>query len=129
MYEVRVIERKKSLIEKMTEEERQSLISKAIAEASLTSNNIMAISRTHEILNSFKSDSTGLPNTADVRAKELADSPSARFRWVETIHKLTTVSARYLNRYYGIYENSFSKQRNLYDETARISLNGKMRKR
>ena len=129
MYEVRVIERKKSLIETMTEKERQSLISKAIAEASLTSNNIMAISRTHEILNSFKSDSTGLPNTADVRAKELADSPSARFRWFEAGFKLTTLEGRYLNRFYGIYENSFSKQRNIYDETARISLNGKMRTR
>ena len=85
----------------------------------------MAEGRCFDILNSFKSDSTGMPNTCDVRAKELADSPSSQYRWFEAGYKLTTVSGRYRNRYYGIYENSFSKQRNLYDETARISLNGK----
>ena len=87
----------------------------------------MAKGRCFDILDSFKSDSAGMPNTSYVRTKELADSPTSKYRWFEDGYKLTTVSGRYRNRFHGLYKNSFSKQRNIFDETARISLNGPKR--
>ena len=83
-----------------------------------------AKARCYDILRSFKSDSTGTSNTPEVRAQELADSPSAHYRWFRDGYKLTSVAGRYRNRVLGIYENSFSKQRSLFDESARVSLPG-----
>ena len=83
--------------------------------------------RSYDILRSFKSDSTNQPNTCKIRANELSDSPSAKYKWFDGGNKLTTVSGRRRNRYYGIYENSFSKQKSLLDEPARISLSGSKR--
>jgi hypothetical protein len=76
------------------------------------------------LLASFKSDSSGMPDTREIRAKELLDSPSKDYKWFEVSFKMTNLARRYRNRYYGIYKNSFSKPRRASDEVARISLNG-----
>lgn len=76
------------------------------------------------LLASFKSDSSGMPDTSKVRTEELLDSPSKDYRWFEVSFKMTGLARRYRNRYYGIYKNSFSKPRLASDEVARISLNG-----
>ena len=88
----------------------------------------MAQRRCNEIMQSFKSDSTGLPNVYYVREKELMDSPSYRYRWFENGYKFTDVSDRYRNRFHGIYKNSFSKQRNIFDEPAKISFSNSKKK-
>ena len=88
----------------------------------------MAEGRCKDILDSFKSDSSGLPNTQEVRAQELADSTLAKYKWFQDGYRYTTASKRCRNRFYGIYENSFSKQRNRIDEPKRVSLNGRKRK-
>lgn len=84
----------------------------------------MAEGRCEDILNSFKSDSTGKPDSRYTREDELNDSSVARLRWVEDAYHLTTVKARWENRYYGIYENSFSKHRTRFNEVGRVSLFG-----
>ncbi len=84
----------------------------------------MAEARCYDILRSFKSDSTGLAETVEVRALELADSPSADYKWFQDGYELTSVYGRFRNRVHGIYRNSFSKQRSIFDETERVSLLG-----
>ena len=78
-----------------------------------------------EVLSSFHSDSAGLPNNNETRAKELADcdtSFEAGFRLAD---------AKMLQRCYtyGYYENSFSKWRSLFDEHSKVSLTDFKRKR
>lgn len=89
--------------------------------------NKIAEEQIDEILNSFKSDSTELPNDYAVRAAELADATTAKHEWFKYGFALTTVKSRREKRYYGIYNNSFSKQKNRLHEEGRVSLTSKKR--
>ena len=71
-----------------------------------------------EVLGAFHSDTAGLPNNNETRAKELADADTsfeAGFRLI-TPEQLKRCYA------YGYYENSFSKWRSRFDENSRVSL-------
>ena len=77
-----------------------------------------------DILGSFASDSSGLPETSSVRVRERRDSHIFYFRdW----HNIRTPRGVQESRYYRIYENSFSRKRNRFDEGGRISLCAKER--
>lgn len=89
-----------------------------------SSKNYMAIGRVYDILESFQSFSVGLPNTADVRAKELEDSPSKPYRWYANSPHWGDVGMRYKARFYGFYENK--NYRDLWDEPKRIALQGRV---
>lgn len=89
--------------------------------------NKIAEEQIDEILSSFKSDSTGLSNDYAVRAAELADATNAKHEWFKYGFALTTVKSRREKRYYGIYNNSFSKQKNRLHEEGRVSLTNKKR--
>ena len=81
--------------------------------------NVLSQNRCIDILKSFKSDSTGRPNTPAVRAEERCDSHISGFAdWYDII----TVEGLSEERYYRIYENSFSRKRNKFDEGGSISL-------
>jgi len=84
--------------------------------------NKIAEEQIDEILTSFKHDSTGLPNDYATRAAELADATTAKHEWFKYGFALTTVKSRREKRYYGIYNNSFSKQKNRLHEEGRVSL-------
>ena len=89
-----------------------------------SSNNLMAIGRVYDILESFQSFSVGLPNNADVRAKELEDSPSSQYRWFENSPHWGDVNLRYKARFYGFYGNK--NYRDTCDEQERIALQGRV---
>ena len=89
--------------------------------------NKIAEEQIDEMLSGFKSDSKGLPNNYAVRAAELADATNAKHEWFKYGFALTTVKSRREARYYGVYNNSFSKQKNRLDEEGRISLTSKVR--
>lgn len=72
----------------------------------------------NEVLDSFKSDSTGLPNTNETRAKELADCDTT----FEAGYKMITIPQLKECYNYGIFSNSFSKWRSLFDEPEQIML-------
>ena len=84
--------------------------------------NKIAEEQIDEILSSFKHDSTGLPNDYATRAAELADATTAKHEWFKYGFALTTAKSRREKRYYGIYNNSFSKQKNRIHEEGRVSL-------
>lgn len=90
--------------------------------------NKIAQGQCEDILASFKSDSTGLPNTYAVRALELQDASTAKYRWFKYGYVLTTPAGRRADRLCGIFSNSFSEQRDLSSEYARSSLTSKERK-
>ena len=73
-------------------------------------------------------ESIQMPNVRDVRARELADSSFFQNQWFEDGYKFTTIASYGRDSYYGIYENSFSRQRNRFDELKRVSLNDHKRK-
>ena len=77
-----------------------------------------------DILNSFASDSAGMQETSNVRARERRDSHIFYFRdW----YNILTVRGLQVSRCYRIYENSFSRKRNRFDEGGRISLRANKR--
>lgn len=78
-----------------------------------------------DVLNSFKSDSTGLEDTCAVRAAEGADSHVSSF---DGAYRMVTPEGLREDRYHRIYENSFSGRRSRLDESGRISLTSKHRK-
>ena len=82
---------------------------------------ITARERFYESLNSL-CESNGMPNVRDVRARELADSSFFQNQWFEDGFKFTTIKSYIRNRHYGVYESSFSRQRNRFDELRRVSL-------
>ena len=72
-----------------------------------------------DILDSFASDSSGLPETNYVRALERKDSHVFFFRdW----YNIMTVRGLQESKCFRIYENSFSRKRNRFDEGGCISL-------
>lgn len=81
--------------------------------------NNLCKNRCMDILDSFKSDSTGRPNTSAVRAEEKHDSHIFYF---EDWYSIITVEGLLDERYRKIYNNSFSEKRNLFDEPAHIIL-------
>lgn len=78
-----------------------------------------------EVLGSFHSDSTGLPNNNETRAKELADCDTS----FEAGFRLATPEILKRCYTYGYYENSFSKWRSRFDENGRVSLTDFKRKK
>lgn len=80
--------------------------------------NDITLNLVNQVLDSFKSDSTGLPNTIETRAKELSDCDTT----FEAGFKMITISQLKECYDYGIYSNSFSKWRSRFDESGRISL-------
>lgn len=81
--------------------------------------NNLCMNRCLDILASFKSDSTGRPNTSAVRREERYDSHISYFDdWYDII----TVEGLREERYYKIYNNSFSGKRNRFDEPGQIIL-------
>ncbi|MBO5971082.1 MAG: hypothetical protein J6S14_21615 [Clostridia bacterium] len=77
-----------------------------------------------DILDSFASDSSGLEETSNVRARERRDSHIFFFRdW----YNIMTARGLREGRYFRIYENSFSRKRSRFDEAGRISLCAKKR--
>ena len=91
------------------------------------SKNYMADRLCHEVLFSFSSDSNELDDSNSIRVNELRDSVLRRNSWFKRGYCLTSVKGRRRNKYYGIYKNSFSQQRNLLHEKGRTSLTGKKR--
>lgn len=85
------------------------------------------MARINEALDSLF-ESIRMPDVRDVRARELADSSFFQNRWFEDGYKFTTMASYGRDSYYGIYENSFSRQRNRFDELKRVSLNDHKRK-
>ena len=81
--------------------------------------NNLCMNRCLDILSSFKSDSTGLPNTSAVRRMEKCDSHISYF---DDWYSIITVEGLQEERYRKIYNNSFSEKRNLFDEPAHIIL-------
>ena len=79
--------------------------------------------RCKEILASYTCDLSDMPDTREVRAREIEDSGIFR----STYRRLTARGMRE-NHYYRIYENSFSRCRNRFDECGRVSLTSKRRK-
>lgn len=76
-------------------------------------------SQCSDILDSFVSDSSGLQETSNVRAWERRDSHIFYFRdW----YNIVTPQGLQESRGFRIYENSFSRKRNRFDEGGRISL-------
>ena len=79
----------------------------------------MNISQCEDILGSFDSDSTDLPETSRVRAKEWQDSHVFYFRdWLN----IMTTRGLERSRFYRICENSFSRKRNRFDEPGQVAL-------
>ena len=81
--------------------------------------NDLCKNRCMDILDSFKSDSTGRPNTSAVRCEERCDSHISYF---DDWYSIITVEGLQEERYYRIYENAFSRKRNLFDEGGHIVL-------
>lgn len=78
-----------------------------------------------DILSSFASDSTGMQETSNVRARERRDSHIFYFRdW----YNIMTARGLRMSRSYRIYENSFSRKRNRFDEGGRVFLRAKKNK-
>ena len=72
-----------------------------------------------DILDSFASNSFGLEETSNVRACERRDSHIFYFRdWFN----IMTARGLREGRCFRIYENSFSRKRNRFDEDGRVSL-------
>ena len=74
--------------------------------------------QTDDVLNSFKSDSTGMLDTSDVRMRELMDCNRA-FKYM---YDLASIKQLYWAFNHQIYRNSFSRVRTIFDEGSRISL-------
>ncbi|MDO4962659.1 MAG: hypothetical protein Q4E75_00950 [bacterium] len=72
------------------------------------------------LLSTFHSDSTNKPDLASVRKEELKDSPVSGCRWFINAKKMTTAAGRSKDKRYGIYKNSFSKQRTVFDECGKL---------
>lgn len=83
--------------------------------------------RINEALESL-CESVRMPDIREVRSRELADSSFFHNRWFEDGYKYTTIESFGRDSYYGIYENSFSRPRNRFDELRRVSLNIHKRK-
>ena len=81
--------------------------------------NDLCKNRCMDILDSFKSDSTGRPNTSAVRVEERYDS---HIYYFDDWYSIITVEGLLDERYRKIYNNSFSEKRNLFDEPAHIIL-------
>lgn len=86
------------------------------------------MARINEALDSLF-ESIRMPDVRDMRARELADSSFFQNRWFEDGFKFTTMANYGRDSYFGIGENSFSRQRNRFDELKRISLNNHKRSR
>ncbi len=72
-----------------------------------------------DILDSFIYNTEGLSETPNVRARERRDSHIFYFRdW----YNIMTVDGIQESRFFRIYENSFSRKRNRFDECGRVSL-------
>lgn len=81
--------------------------------------NIIGEKQCEDILSSFAWDSTGYEESSGIRARERKDSHIFYFRdW------FNIVTARGLRegRCFRIYENSFSRKRNKFDEDGCVSL-------
>lgn len=85
--------------------------------------NIITYMLIEQVLDSFKSDSTGLPNTNETRATEFKDCDTT----FEAGFKMVTLDQMKECYDYGIYRNSFSKWRSRFDESGRISLTNQFR--
>ena len=81
--------------------------------------NYIAEVQCDDIQGSFGSDSTGLEESSEVRARERKDSHIFYFN-----HRYKIMTARGMqeSRYYNTYENAFSKNRNYFDESCKVSL-------
>ena len=86
-----------------------------------------AVERIDEALDSL-CESKGMPNVREVRARELADSSFFQHRWFEDGYQFTKRNSRIRDRYYKVYENTFSAKRNRFNEPKRVSLNNHKRK-
>lgn len=86
--------------------------------------NLIAKSLCSDVLQSFKSDSSGLKESSAVRAMEKRDSHIFYFK---DLHKIMTARVRAESRYYKTYQNAFSRRRSLLDEDGRGSLTRKRR--
>lgn len=77
-----------------------------------------------DILSSFAWDSTGYEESSDIRAREREDSHIFYFRdWFNIV----TDRGLREGRCFRIYENSFSRKRNKFDEDGCVSLCGRNR--
>ena len=88
---------------------------------------ITAIERIDEALDSL-CESNGMPDVREVRARELKDSSYYQNQWFEDGYRFSTIESRIRDRYKKIYQNSFSEQRNGFDEFRRVLLRAPKKK-
>ena len=84
--------------------------------------NIIANKKSEKVLSSYRADSEANVELRIIRAREKRDA----ILFTETQQMLTVKGMRE-NQYYRIYENSFSRSRNRFDECGRVSLTSKNR--
>ena len=81
--------------------------------------NNIAKEKVKDILNSFKSDSTGKLESRAIRAEERDDS---HIYYFHDLYKVWTPEVLFARKYYNTLGSSFSKKRSLFDEDGRGSL-------